>query len=197
MEIVVLFASLKYFFVEGGEQFIIGLQTSRKIGLKLTIKITIIGLSIAVILFFLFFYSRVFVPTNLLELMLGMTLYYFSFRMFKETIKEESDDEYEADHKGYRYGYIYLVSLESIENSTALAALTFVDRSGALVGVIISVSLFIVLAIKIKSLLGKIPIDKLKLVSGSLLALTATPLIVYSLGLPASQWMHWIIPPQG
>src|SRR5439155_9007673 len=97
MEIVVLFASLKYFFVEGGEQFIIGLQTSRKIGLKLTIKITIIGLSIAVILFFLFFYSRVFVPTNLLELMLGMTLYYFSFRMFKETIKEESDDEYEAD----------------------------------------------------------------------------------------------------
>jgi len=197
MEIVVLFASLKYFFVEGGEQFIVGLQTSRKIGLKPTINITIIGLSFAVILFFLFFYSRVFVPTNLLELLLGITLYYFSFRMFKEAIKEEPDDKNETDHKGYRYGYIYLVSLESIENSTALAALTFVDISGALVGVIISVSLFIVLAIKVKSLLGKIPINKLKLVSGSLLALTATPLIVYSLGLPAPQWMHWIIPPLG
>jgi len=40
MEIVVIFASLKYFFVEGGEQFIVGLQSSRKIGIKPTIKIT-------------------------------------------------------------------------------------------------------------------------------------------------------------
>jgi hypothetical protein len=58
MELVVLLASLKYFFVEGGEQFIVGLQTSKKkIGLKPTIKITIIGLSFAVILFFVLFYS--------------------------------------------------------------------------------------------------------------------------------------------
>ena len=75
MEIVVFIASLKYFFVEGGEQFIVGLHTSKKIGLNPTIKITLVGLSFAVVLFFLFFYFRILVPTNLLELVLALTLY--------------------------------------------------------------------------------------------------------------------------
>jgi len=44
MELVVLFASLKYSFVEGGEQFIVRFQTSRKIGLKPTLKITLVGI---------------------------------------------------------------------------------------------------------------------------------------------------------
>lgn len=197
MEVVVLLASLKYFFVEGGEQFIVGLQTSKKSGLKPTIKITIIGLSFAVILYFLFFYSRVFVPTNLLELMLGITLYYFSFRMFREAINKENEENNKTDHKSYRYGYIYLVSLESVENASVLAALTFVDISGGLLGAVISIALFVVLAIKNKSILGKIPINKLRLISGCLLALTATPLIIYSSGIPAPLWLHWIIPPLG
>jgi hypothetical protein len=50
MELVVLVASLKFFFVEGGEQFIVVIQTAKKIGLKETIRITIAGISFAVFL---------------------------------------------------------------------------------------------------------------------------------------------------
>jgi hypothetical protein len=98
-------------------------------------------------------------------------------------------------YKAYRYGYIYLVSLESIENSSALAALTFVDISGALAGALTSVALFVGLAIKTKSTTSKMPVKKLRLISGILLAITATPLIIYSSGLPSPEWMHWTIPP--
>ena len=57
IEPVVLFASLKFFFIEGGEQFIVGTQTARSIGLKPTLKITLAGVSFAIILFFLLIYS--------------------------------------------------------------------------------------------------------------------------------------------
>ena len=40
IEPVVLVASLKFFFIEGGEQFIVGTQTAKSIGLKPTLKIT-------------------------------------------------------------------------------------------------------------------------------------------------------------
>ena len=50
---VVLVASLKFFFIEGGEQFIVGTQTVKSIGLKPTLKITLAGASFAIILFFL------------------------------------------------------------------------------------------------------------------------------------------------
>jgi uncharacterized membrane protein len=155
-----------------------------------TLKITIIGLWFAIILFFLFFYFRIFVPTNLLELLLGLTLYYFSFRMFREALKPEQEVG-----KGYKYGYAYFMTLESIENSSVLAALTFVDVSGALTGALVSIALFVILAVKSKRIIGKIPINKLRFISGVLLAITATPLIIYSTGLPAQQWLHWIIPP--
>ena len=89
MQLVVLVTSFKYFFVEGGEQFIVGLRTSEKIGLRPTINITLVGISFAVTLFLIFFYSRILIPTKLLELMLGIALYYFSFRMFKEAVKEK------------------------------------------------------------------------------------------------------------
>jgi uncharacterized membrane protein len=208
LELVVLLASFKYFFVEGGEQFIVGFQTSKKIGLKSTIRITIIGIISSAILFFVFFHYRFLIPTKYLELLLGITLLYFSFRMFKEaTEREEKDDDVnnnDDDDNGtnkdlvaYRYGYIYLVTLESIENSSALAALTFVDIHGALVGTIIAVALFVILAVKSKRTLSKIPISKIRLISGILLALTAIPLILYSFGLGDSSWMHWIIPPLG
>lgn len=156
------------------------------------------GLFFAAVLFFLFFYSRLLIPTRPFELMLSIALYYFSFRMLKDAItKEHHEDElhYATEHKRYRYGYISLVGLESIENSSALAALTFVDLGGALVGAAVSVSIFVVLAIKSRSMLGKIPINKLRLVSGILLALTATPLLIYASGSPAPGWIHWIIPP--
>jgi hypothetical protein len=53
MELVVFVASLKFFFVEGGELFIVGIQTAKKIGINKTIRITVAGISFAPILFFL------------------------------------------------------------------------------------------------------------------------------------------------
>ena len=49
MELVVFVASLKFFFVEGGEQFIVGIQTAKKIGLKETIRVAIAGIFFATI----------------------------------------------------------------------------------------------------------------------------------------------------
>lgn len=194
MELVVLAASLKFFFVEGGEQFIVRIQTARKIGLNSTVKITIAGVSFAVILFFLLFYSHTLIPTRWLELALAITLYFFAARMFKEVIEKE-DEEKEFEEKAYKYGYITIVSLESVENATALAALTFIDISGALVGAVISIAAFVAIAASSKHFMAKIPLDKLRLVSGVLLAITATPLIIYSSDIAAPEWLHWIIPP--
>ena len=107
MELVVFVASLKFFFVEGGEQFIVGIQ----IGLKQTIQITIAGISLATILFFFLFYSHALISTRWLELALAITLYFFGARMFKEAIQKE-DEQREFDEKVHKYGYITIVSLE-------------------------------------------------------------------------------------
>jgi uncharacterized membrane protein len=194
MELIVLLAAFKYFFVEVGEQFIFGFQTSKKVGLKPTIKITLSGVIITLILYFLYFHFRFLIPTNVLELILGITLYYFSFKMFKEVITPDDNDD-QDNNKSYRYGYILLVTMESFENSSVLAALTFVDISGALVGAIIPILIFVIIVLKSRSIFDKIPLSKLRLISGILLALIATPLIIYSTGLFAPQWLHWIIPP--
>lgn len=84
-----------------------------------------------------------------------------------------------------------------MENATVLAALTFVDISGALVGAAISITMIIIIAVSSKHIIARIPLDKLRLISGILLTITATPLIIYSSGLSAPQWLHWIIPPLG
>ncbi len=75
--------------------------------------------------------------------------------MFKEAITEEYGDDNRVGSKSYRYGYIHLVSMESIENSLVLAALTFVDISGAIIGAVISIVLFILLAMRVKIFLIK------------------------------------------
>jgi hypothetical protein len=54
---------------------------------------------------------------------------------------------------------------------------------------------FVIIAVNSEHILARIPLGKLKLISGTLLAITATPLIIYSSGLSAPQWLHWIIPP--
>jgi uncharacterized membrane protein len=196
MELVVFVASLKFFFVEGGEQFIVGIQTAKKIGLKATARITIVGVSFATILFFLLFYSHALISTRWLELGLGITLYFFAASMFKDVL-EKDHKEKEFDEKVHKYGYITIVSLESVENATVLAALTFIDISGALVGAAISIAVIIIIALSSKHIIARIPLDKLRLISGILLTITATPLIIYSAGLSAPQWLHWIIPPLG
>jgi uncharacterized membrane protein len=196
MELVVFVASLKFFFVEGGEQFIVGIQTAKKIGLKETIRITIAGICFAIILFFLLFFSHALIPTRWLELALGITLYFFAASMFKEVLEKEHEEK-EFDEKVHKYGYITIVSLESMENATVLAALTFIDISGALIGAVISIAIIIIIAVSSKHIIARISLDKLRLISGILLAITATPLIIYSSGVASPQWLHWIIPPLG
>jgi len=48
-----------------------------------------------------------------------------------------------------------------------------------------------------KHILARIALDKLRLISGILLAIKATPLIIYSSAVASPQWLHWIIPPLG
>jgi len=196
LELVVFAASLKFFFIEGGEQFIVGAQTAKTIGLKPTLKITLAGVSFAVILFFLLFYSHALIPTRWLEFALAITLYFFAATMFKEVFEKEEDIEAkEVDEKAHKYGYITIVSLESVENATVLAALTFIDISGALIGAFISISTYIALAINSKRFLTRIPLKELRLIAAILLTITATPLIIYSTAIHTPDWLHWIIPP--
>ncbi len=54
--------------------------------------------------------------------------------MFKEVIEKE-DEQREFDERVHKYGDMTIVSLESVKNATVLAALTFIDISGALMGV--------------------------------------------------------------
>ena len=113
--------------------------------------------------------------------------------MFKEVEKKENDETKELDEKAHKYGYITIVSLESVENATVLAALTFIDISGALIGAFISISTYV--AINSKRFLTTIPLKKLRLASAILLTITATPLIIYSTRTYTPDWLHWIIPP--
>jgi hypothetical protein len=69
--------------------------------------------------------------------------------MFKEAFENESDEKY------HKYVYITIVSLESIENVTVLAALTFIEISGALIGAVISISVYIALAVNSKRFLSE------------------------------------------
>ena len=185
---------MKFFFVEGGEQFIVGTQTAKSIGLKSTLKITLAGISFAIILFFLLIYSHALIPTRWLELALAITLYFFAAMMFKEVIENEYETR-ELDEKAQKYGYVTIVSLESVENATVLAALTLIDMSGALIGAIISIAAYIILAVNSKRFLARIPLRKLRLISGILLTITATPLLIYSTGLSTPHWLQWVIPP--
>ena len=97
--------------------------------------------------------------------------------MFKEVI-ENKDEEHEFDEKAQKYGYITIVSLESVENATVLAAFTFIDMSGALIGAFISIAAYIIFVVNSKQFLTRIPLTKLRLLSGILLTITATPLII-------------------
>ena len=76
-----------------------------------------------------------------------------------------------------------------------MAALTFVDISGALIGAFSAIAIFVILALKSKIIIEKVPLRRLRLISGVLFAITAISLIVYGVGLHAPGWVHWIIPP--
>ena len=58
--------------------------------------------------------------------------------------------------------------MESVENATVLAALTFMDICGALIGAAISTSIIILITVSSKYIIARIPLNKLRLISGTL-----------------------------
>ncbi|MFN3653771.1 MAG: hypothetical protein ACK4TO_00395 [Candidatus Nitrosotenuis sp.] len=188
-EFIVFFTAFKYIFVEGGEQALVAIGTLVRIGYRQTLKITLIGLAMGVVLYFMFLNVVGFFPTNPVEIALGIGLLYFSYTMFKEFFEKEKED----DTTRYKIGYFYIAMLESIENSVALATFSLIDMASAITGAGVAIALVIVLLWV--GIIKKIPLKLTRFVAGTLLALTGIPLIIYGLDIPYPEIMHWLIPP--
>jgi uncharacterized membrane protein len=188
-EFIVFFAAFKYIFVEGGEQALVGIGTASRIGTRKTLKITIFGLSVGILLYFIFLKVAYFVPINILEISLGIGLLFFSGLMFKEFF----EDETKVDIKTYETGYFFIAMLEAVENSVALAAFSLIDLTSAIIGFFVAVGVIIfLLYLKV---ITKVPIRITRLVAGILLASTGIPLVLYGLGIPTPDVLRWLIPP--
>lgn len=188
-ELIVFFTSFKYIFVEGGEQALVGLGTASRIGLRDTVKITIFGFVVGIILYFIFLKLAGFVPTNLLEIALGLGLLFFSAIMFKEFFENET----KVDITKYKMAYVYICVLEAVENSVALATFSLIEIVSALIGFFIAIGLIVTLLwLKVVT---KIPLRTTRLIAGVLLTSTGIPLIIYGLGIPAPEILHWLVPP--
>ena len=189
LQLIVLFTSFKYIFVEGGEQVLVGIGTASRIGLKQTLKITAFGFAVGIILYFIFLKTAGFVPVNILEIALGIGLLFFSGIMFKEFF----EDETKVDTTKYKATYFFIVMLEAVENSVALATFSLIEIESAMIGFAMAIGLIIGMlwlgAIK------KIPLRITRLVAGILLTSTAIPLILYGLNIPTPEVLHWLIPP--
>jgi uncharacterized membrane protein len=188
-ELIVFFTSFKYIFVEGGEQALVGIGTITRIGLRETLKITILGLSVGIALYFIFLNFAGFVPTNILEIALGIGLLFFSFTMFKEFFEKDT----KKDVAKYRIGYFYIAMLEAVENSVALATFSLIEITSALLGALVAVGLIVCLFWI--GVIKKVPLRITRLVAGVLLSSTGIPLIIYGLGIPAPEILHWLVPP--
>ena len=188
-ELIVFFTSFKYIFVEGGEQVLVGLGTASRIGLRDTVKITIFGFAVGIVLYFVFLKVAGFVPTNLLEIALGAGLLFFSITMFKEFFENETKE----DIAKYKVTYLYIAMLEAIENSVALATFSLIEILSAMIGFFVAVGLIV--ALLWLRVVTKIPLRTTRLVAGILLTSTAIPLIIYGLGIPAPEILHWLVPP--
>lgn len=188
-EFIVFFTAFKYVFVEGGEQALVGIGTLARVGYHETLKITLIGITIGVFLYFLFLSIVEFFPTRIVEIALGIGLLYFSYTMFKEFFEVEKEDSTTK----YKLGYLYIAILEAIENSVALATFSLIEMTSAIAGAILAIGLII--GLLYLGVIKRIPLKLTRLVSGILLALTGIPLIIYGLGIPYPEIMHWLIPP--
>lgn len=188
-ELIVFFTSFKYIFVEGGEQALVGLGTASRIGLKDTVKITIFGFAVGIMLYFIFLKLAGFIPTNLLQIALGLGLLFFSAIMFKEFFENET----KVDITKYKVTYVYICVLEAVENSVALATFSLIEIVSALIGFFIAIGLIVTLLwLKVVT---KIPLRTTRLIAGVLLTSTGIPLIIYGLGIPAPEILHWLVPP--
>ncbi len=188
-ELIVFFTSFKYIFVEGGEQALVGIGIASRVGLKQTLKITIFGFAVGIILYFIFLKVAGFVPTNLLEIALGVGLLFFSGTMFKEFFENET----KVDITKYKVTYFYIAMLEAVENSVALATFSLIEITSALLGFCIAIGLII--GLLWLGVVRKVPIRVTRLVAGILLTSTAVPLLIYGLGIPSPEVLHWLIPP--
>lgn len=188
-ELIVFVTSFKYIFVEGGEQALVGIGVASRIGIRQTLKITIFGVAVGIVLYFVFLKIAGFVPVNLLEIALGIGLLFFSGIMFKEFF----EDETKVDATKHKVIYFYIAMLEAVENSVALATFSLIDMASALIGFFTAIGLIIGLlwlgAVK------KIPLRITRLIAGILLTSTAIPLIIYGLNIPSPDVLHWLIPP--
>ena len=188
-ELIVFFTSFKYIFVEGGEQALVGLSTASKIGLRYTAKITVFGFAVGIILYFVFLKISGFVPTNILEIALGAGLLFFSATMFKEFFENETEDNATM----LKATYFYIVMLEAVENAVALATFSLIEIASALIGFFIAIGLIV--ALLWLKVVTKIPLRTTRLAAGILLTSTAIPLIIYGLGIPEPEILHWLVPP--
>jgi len=188
-ELIVFFTSFKYIFVEGGEQALVGIGTITRIGLRETLKITILGFAVGIVLYFIFLNFAGFVPTNILEIALGIGLLFFSFTMFREFFEKDTKE----DATKYRIGYFYIAMLEAVENSVALATFSLIEITSALLGAIVAVGLIV--GLFWIGVIKKVPLRITRLVAGILLTSTGIPLIIYGLGIPSPEILHWLVPP--
>lgn len=188
-ELIVFITSFKYIFVEGGEQALVGIGTASRIGIRETVKITLLGLTVGVILYFVFLDVAGFVPTKPLEIALGLGLMFFAITMFKEFFEEEN---WKSTTR-YRVTYFYIAMLEAVENSVALATFSLIEMESAAIGFAVAIGLIV--ALLWLGIVRKIPMKITRLVAGILLTSTAIPLIIYGLGIPSPDFLHWLIPP--
>ena len=188
-ELIVFFTSFKYIFVEGGEQALVGIGIASRIGLKQTLKITAFGIAVGIILYFVFLKFAGFVPTNILEIALGIGLLFFSGLMFKEFF----EDETKVDTTKHRITYFYIAMLEAVENSVALATFSLIQLESALIGFTIAIGLII--GLLWLGTVKKVPLRITRLIAGILLTSTAIPLILYGIGVNTPEFMHWFMPP--
>lgn len=187
-ELIVFFTSFKYIFVEGGEQALVGIDVSRRIGLRQTLKITIFGASVGIVLYFVFLKISGFVSVNLLEIALGVGLLFFSGIMFKEFFENET----RVDTAKHKATYFYIAMIEAVENSVALATFSLIEITSALAGFLLAMG--IIIGLLWSGIVKKVPLRITRLVAG-ILTSTAIPLIIYGLNIPSPEALHWFIPP--
>jgi hypothetical protein len=70
---------------------------------------------------------------------LGIVLYFFAARMFKEVIEKEDEDA-EFQEKAYKYGYITNVSLESGLKSPSLSMTVLRPFDGSTIPALLDIS---------------------------------------------------------
>lgn len=188
-ELIVFFTSFKYIFVEGGEQALVGIGIASRIGLKQTLKITVFGIAVGIVLYFIFLKFAGFVPTNILEIALGIGLLFFSGLMFKEFF----EDETKVDITKHKITYFYIAMLEAVENSVALATFSLIQLESALIGFTIAIGLIV--GLLWLGTVKKVPLRITRLIAGILLTSTAIPLILYGVGISTPELLHWFMPP--